>query len=249
MESLRLNSRQAAVLLILLSDNPPRSAKELGAQVGISPRMIRYNLPRIQSWLNSRGAKLISKPGSGITLDIGDSLRKQLQHELHQEEFFALLTAEDRQTLLMFELLVHGDYRKRENLASCLSTSTATLSRDLQDMEACLRESALTLKRKPHMGVKVIGQESAIRNRLLSLILETGLESALLNICLWGDTRSHLNGTSRFPVQEQILKEMLGWDLPGAWRWISRLRQKLNTNFSEVAQLHLALLWAIMVRR
>ncbi len=249
MANLRLNSRQVAILLTLLSENLPISAEELGTQVGISTRTIRYNLPRIQPWLYLRGVQLISKPGSGITLEISDALRRQLQKELHQEEFFTLLTAEDRQTLLMFELLVHGDYRKREDLASCLFTSTATLSRDLQDVEACLHEFQLTLKRKPHVGVKVTGQESAIRNRLLSLLFETGLESALLHMSLWGTPRSQLDGTSHFPVQEHILKETLGWDLPNAWRWISLLRQKLNASFSETAHLHLALIWAVMVRR
>jgi len=175
--------------------------------------------------------------------------RRQLQDDLRREKLLALLTAEDRQTLLVFELLIAGEYRRREDLAARLSASPATLSRDLQAAQAGLREHALRLERKPHVGVRVAGRESAIRNRLLALILETGLEPALLNMCLWGEARSRLNGTSRFPVQEHILREAAGWDLPGAWRWINLLGRKLGADFSESAHLHLALHWAIMVRR
>ena len=245
----KLNSRQATIVYTLLEAGRPLSAKDLGKQVGTSSRIVRYNLPYISTWLQTHGAQLVSKPSVGISLVIPEHTKEELRSQLRGEQLQSLITPRERLTLLAFELLNASGYRSREDLALDLSASQATISRDIKNIETQWKKTQLRLERMPHKGVKVVGPEDAIRHTIITILLDTGLEPALLNLCLWGKKKINLDGTSRFPVQEHLLRKVIGWDLPDAWRYINEIKEQLEASFSESTQLYLSLYWALMILR
>ena len=245
----KLNSRQATIVYTLLEAGRPLSAKDLGKQVGTSSRIVRYNLPYISTWLQTHGAQLVSKSSVGISLVIPEHTKEELRSQLRGEQLQSLITPRERLILLAFELLTASGYRSRKDLALDLSASQATLSRDIKKIETQWKKTQLRLERMPHKGVKVVGPEDAIRHTIITILLDAGLESALLNLCLWGKKKINLDGTSRFPVQEHLLRKVIGWNLPDAWRYINEIKEQLEASFSESTQLYLSLYWALLILR
>jgi transcriptional antiterminator len=249
MGSAELNSRQAALALALVETDRPLSARDLGEKAGTSARTVRYNLPVISTWFSKHGARILSKPGVGISLAIHATGRPRLRDELRQEKTQSLLSAPERLSLIFFELLSTAEYRSRKQLANAFSTSEATLYRDLENLELHLITRPLRLDRHPHLGIRIVGAEEAIRQRLVTLLFNLGLEAPLLDICLWGPRGHDLNGSPSFPAQAHVLKSVCAWNLTDAWRYVGLAKQAMQAAFSEDTQLHLALYWAIMLMR
>ena len=244
-----LNSRQAALALALLEADRPLSARDLGEKGGTSARTVRYNLPLIGRWFFEHGARVLSKPGVGISLVVNVAGRSRLREQLRREKTQSVLATPERLDLLFFELLSSSEYRSRKQLADALSISEATLSRDLDRLELHLVNPPIHLDRRPHRGIRIVGSEEAIRQNLITLLFKLGLEASLLDICLWGPRGHDLSGSPRFPVQAHILKKAFAWNLKDAWRYVNLIRQGMQAAFSEDTQLHLALYWAIMLMR
>jgi transcriptional antiterminator len=61
-----INARQQTILRALLSASGKVTLAELAEQTGLSPRVIRYNMDIIRSWMKSVDVDFINRPGYGL---------------------------------------------------------------------------------------------------------------------------------------------------------------------------------------
>jgi mannitol operon transcriptional antiterminator len=245
-----LNSRQAAIAAVLLESQGPISAARLGEKVGLSARVVRYNLPLVQRWLGSREVRLKVERRTGFTIEASAAARQSAARDLAAGDSRPLLlTSAERRHLLLFELFTQEGDLADNDLRLRISSSRATLSRDLTTAEGWLRGYNLYLQRRPRLRTLLVGREDDMRHALVSLILESGSEAALLDLCLWGKKPGGRVDDLKRPAQRSILERIGTWKLNDAWRSISCIEAGLVGSFADSDHLTLALYWAVMVQR
>lgn len=246
-----LNSRQVAIARALLSASGPVSARSLGAQLGISARVVRYNLPMIAFWLSSHEATLTAEAREGIRLEVSGDTRTELLQRLDTSSPERLLLApRERRQVLLFELLTSWDYRTKRSIQHKLAISSSTLYRDLTEIESWCANNQLFLERRPRLGVRVVGREEDQRQATITLLLEFDLAGPLLDCCL-SDSPPDQGACVRdlSAAQSLIVDEVLEWHLREAWQDVGTLLRGLSADYTDFVHLTLALYWAIMRRR
>jgi mannitol operon transcriptional antiterminator len=245
-----LNSRQAAIAVALLESQGSISAAQLGRMVGLSARVVRYNLPLVRRWLSGREISLSVERRTGFTVEATDEARHSAARELASADSGPLLlTPAERRQLLLFELFTReGDLSDRD-LRLRIASSRATLSRDLTAAEDWLRGYNLYIQRRPRLRTLLVGREDDLRHALVSLILECGSEASLLDLCLWGKKPGGRADDLKRPAQGSILDRIAAWKLNDAWRAISCIEGGLRGSFADSDHLSLALYWSVMVQR
>lgn len=245
-----LNSRQVAIARALLNAHGPVSAGALGRQLGLSARIVRYNLPMIAFWLASREATLTTAAGEGIHLDAPDDVRGQILRQLDASTpQRLLLSPRERRQVLLFELLTSWDYRTKRSIQHKLAISSSTLYRDLIEIESWCAENQLFLERRPRLGIQVIGREEDRRQATITLLLDFDLAGPLLDYCLNDATRDRDCAPELTPAQRLIVDEVLGWQLDEAWDDVGAIFKRLKIPHADFTHLTLALYWALTRRR
>lgn len=244
-----LNSRQAAIAIALIEAEGPISAGALGSRLGLSARVVRYNLPLVRRWFSTHGVCLSGERRNGLTLAADPPLRNQLARELAGLRPPLVLSPIERRRLLLFELFTHDLGLSDREIRALVSTSRATTNRDLASIEAWLREHNLFVQKRSRMRTVLVGREDDLRHACVSLILETISETALLDLCLWGRTPSDRSEEVKHPVQRLVLDRISGWGLHEAWRFISLIERELRVTFPDSDHLSLCLYWAVTVQR
>ena len=245
-----LNSRQAAVAAVLLESQGPISAAQLGRKVGLSARVVRYNLPLVHRWLSTREIRLKVERRTGFTVEASASSRQAAARELAASDSRPLLlTSLERRQLLLFELFTREGDLADNDLRHRISSSRATLSRDLTAAEDWLRGYNLYLQRRPRLRTLLVGREDDLRHALVSLILESGSEASLLDLCLWGRKPGGRVDDLKRPAQRSALERIGAWKIDDTWRYISCIEAGLIGSFADSDHLTLALYWAVMVQR
>jgi len=245
-----LNSRQAAIAVALLESQGPISAAHLGRKVGLSARVVRYNLSLVRRWLSAREIALSVERRTGFTVQATASARQTVARQLAASDSRPLiLTPQERRQLLLFELFTREGDLEDGDLRHRIASSRATLSRDLTTAEDWLRGYSLYLQRRPRLRTLLVGREDDLRHALVSLILESGSEASLLDLCLWGKKPGGKADNLKRPAQQQIMERISAWELDDAWRCISCIESGLIGSFADRDHLTLALYWAVMVQR
>jgi len=99
------------------------------------------------------------------------------------------------------------------------------------------------------VGTSVVGDEMAVRHALIALLLEYGLGSSLLAMCLW-DSRGGESTRPAAPAgARMILKKVEAWNMPENWRFVTRLERDVAITLADDDHLYLALYLALTLRR
>lgn len=246
-----LNSRQIAIARALLNASGPVSARSLGTPLGISARVVRYNLPMIAFWLSTHEVTLIADARAGIRLEAARDVRTNLLQRLETSApQRLLLPPRERRQVLLFELLASWDYRTKRSIQRKLAISSSTLYRDLTKIESWCADNQLFLERRPRLGVRVVGREEDHRQATITLLLDLELAGPLLDCCLSDSPPERKTGMHELSVaQRLIVNEVLEWRLYDAWQDTGAILRHLKVDYTDFIHLTLALYWAIMRRR
>ena len=175
-----LDSRQARITRLLLADRKPATLDAIATQLKLTTRIVRYNLPPVESYLRSAGLEVVRRRGVGIWVDGDDNQRRQTLTGLDPTTAPRVLAAEDRKLRALITLLdASPEAVELGNLGIELGASRPTVRRDVRATETWLEEHHLHLQRLPGVGVVVRGNEIEIRKGLLALILESVPAEAL----------------------------------------------------------------------
>jgi len=184
-----LDSRQTRITRLLLADRKPATLDAIAAQLKLTTRVVRYNLPPVESYLRSAGLEVVRRPGVGIWVSGDDDKRKLTLTELDPEKAPRVLAAEDRKIRALITLLdASPEPIELAELELELGASRPTVRRDVRATEAWLDEHHLHLQRLPGVGVVIRGNEIEIRKALLSLVLES-LSAESLTDAMRGQVR------------------------------------------------------------
>jgi mannitol operon transcriptional activator len=171
---LPLDTRQARIARRLLDGASPTSVEVLASELDLTPRVVRYNLPSVGAFLLAGGVRLVRRRGVGVWLEGEAAARRAVQESLDIAIGPPVVDATDRRARIVVGLLdAFPDPLRLETLENELAVSRPTVRRDVRAAEAWLEGHRLHLRRKPGVGVVVLGSETEIRGGLLAILLES----------------------------------------------------------------------------
>ncbi len=169
-----LDSRVSRIVRWLLSQTEARSTSDLGADLVLSERVIRYRLSAAQNYLQSHGAELVRQRGTGLLIVADDAARAAILADLSERsEAQRVYAPAEREHLLLDALLWnHPGTISLDRLNEELGVSKTSARRDLRRCEPWLERMGLPVIRKPGKGIALLGSEQSVRRALVQLFLE-----------------------------------------------------------------------------
>ena len=168
-----LDSRQASITRLLLTETGPATVDAIASELKLTSRVVRYNLPSIETFLRPEGLHVMRRRGVGVWVSGDDERRQAILTSLGSAAGPRVLDGEDRKLQVLAALL---DTSPRPvhigELEAKLGASRPTVRRDIRAAEVWLEGHHLHLQRLPGVGIAVRGSEIDIRKGLLSLVLE-----------------------------------------------------------------------------
>jgi len=176
-----LDSRQARIARYLLEATQPATIEEIAATIGLTPRVVRYNLPSIDAVARPAGLHLVLRRGVGVWIDGDPPARAALFDRLNVSRGPAVVDASERRLRALAALLDAAPRPVRlEDLEREFGVSRPTVRRDVRAAEPWLERHQLHLQRMPGSGLVVRGTELDIRKGLLAVLLEAEAPEVLL---------------------------------------------------------------------
>ncbi|WP_251028954.1 transcription antiterminator [Bacillus sp. ISL-18] len=176
-----ISARERQILEVLLKTTDETTVKDLAEFIGVSGRTIHRDLKNIEDILDEYNIKLQKKSGVGVQITGEQNKIRELElylFNLSHKEY----TPDERQSIMLCELLETSEPVKLHALASDLNVTIATVSSDLTKLEERLKTFGLALIRRRGYGVEIEGEESAKRRAMSQLISEYLDESELLSL-------------------------------------------------------------------
>ena len=166
---LLLNERCGEILHRILQSKTALRVEILAKDLGISERTIRYDLNRIDDYLNEQGLPPLSrKSREGISLHLTAAQVSRFQSGSYKEEPYRyVLSQKERIAAIAYTLLSHNDYIPVQRLADSLHVSKTTIYADIQEFKEQLDPTGRYVKTAKGKGVLLTGNESALRNLVL----------------------------------------------------------------------------------
>ena len=172
MGNMKITPRMKQILQALLEEKEPISIKHLAEKTGISKRTVQRELESVNDVLLPYGMEFASKTGVGVWLAGDEVARAGLLAEAASSDEYAASSKEDRRKRLVLEILREKTLRKLYYYSRKFGVSEATISTDLEAVEAWLSHQGLSMVRKPGSGIEVEGTEENYRRAIRFFIGE-----------------------------------------------------------------------------
>ena len=247
-----ITTRQRDLLHLLLNSNVPLGAAKLAAHMQLTPRQVNYDLKGLKKWLANQNVILTATPGVGVIINSTPEQNLRLSNKIGSDDRLQLvLTAEQRQQLLSFLLLVNDEPTILYQLQQLTDVSRSTILKDLDAISEWFDCWQLRLERRPNFGIWVEGNEHKRRQATLGL--------------LWGETPfgepltliTHSSGVvftlgddaDLLPIVQQTVVKIQQWHTDRTLSQVAYVEKQFNGRFSDDAVRFLALAWAIQTNR
>ena len=226
-----LNERCGEILRRILQSKTALRVEILAKDLGISERTIRYDLNRIDDYLNEQGLPPLSrKSREGISLHLTAAQVSRFQSGSYKEEPYRyVLSQKERIAAIAYTLLSHNDYIPVQRLADSLHVSKTTIYADIQEFKEQLDPTGRYVKTAKGKGVLLTGNESALRNLVLHSLLMNSDELNFSDV-------SYLEMFRLIPLER--LQD-----------FVKEAETQLNKFFSDYALRNMVLHLAIAVKR
>lgn len=163
-------------LLSLLAQDEFKTADVLAAKMNLSSKTLRNLIRELNENLENNGAHIISRRGEGFMLEVTDLNAFQAMF-LNQPKNVPSDSTE-RVRFIIEQFLKSNDYIKMEDLCDAVFVSRKTLAADIKKAEEFFAEFHLKLERKPHYGMKLVGDEFQMRHCLVRYLQMKGEKAA-----------------------------------------------------------------------
>ena len=191
-----ISARERKMLEMLLNSDNETTVGEIAEILNVSDRTVRRDLKGTEMLFRQFGLSLKKIAGIGIIVS-GDEVQKRklraLLLNLEHKEY----TEEERQIILMSQLLQTSEPIKQSVLASELDVTIAKVGQDLDKIEEILSYFNLLLIRRRGFGVLIKGPEAAKRWVMSSFIQKYTDEKQLLSLI-----RSQINDQTNHYLKE-----------------------------------------------
>lgn len=142
---------------------------DLAERLKTSRRTIFRELHDVDEQLKPYGVRLVTQSGKGIQVEGDEEHCRALLQELHASQI-QYLNKEDRQNMLIFELLRSDELQKLIHYANIFQVSEATISNDLETISTWFQHYHIEIQRKPGLGVVLVGNEADKRKAMTSIV-------------------------------------------------------------------------------
>jgi lichenan operon transcriptional antiterminator len=171
----QLGKREILIIKHLINAKKPLSSDVLGVILGASPKTVRSCMTFVGDILKmAGGAKLISKTGSGYTLEIVDEneFRVFLQtfNAKYLDAYWIPSNTSSRVNYIIRRLMLIETHLKMDDLKEELYISRVTLTKDLREVRSVLKKYHLKLEHRAKYGLRIIGRESHFRVALVDYL-------------------------------------------------------------------------------
>lgn len=162
------------------------TAAMLAESIGVSRRTVLRELPSVEQWIAAAGYRFVRSPGQGLLLDEPPARREQMRALLNDSTVYAELPRRQRRQKLLGMLLQVREPMKTAALARELLVSESTLAADLDEIGQWVSSYAVTLHRRPGVGVWLKGEKLSCR-RAAAALLQSSLTEEELQAVLRGN--------------------------------------------------------------
>lgn len=183
---MKITPRMKQIFRALLEEKEPISIKHLAEKTGISKRTVQRELESVNEVLLPYGMEFASKTGVGVWLAGDAAARAGLLAEAASSDEYAASSKEDRRKRLVLEILREKTLRKLYYYSRKFGVSEATISTDLEAVEAWLSHQGLSMARKPGSGIEVEGTEENYR-RAIRFFIGENIDTKLFRQLYDGD--------------------------------------------------------------
>lgn len=228
-----LSGRVIQCLIHLCNANDYMTVNDLATAIKTSKRTLFRELKDINDILKAYQVQLESRPKHGVRLVCEQDQRLHfksilLQIGAHQNN----LSKDDRQTILLSELLKNKSLQKLIVYANQFEVSEATISNDIDSLEPQLTKYGLRMLRKPGSNLSIEGNEEAIRKAIRDFVyrhMEEDKLVRLLNQQMPWDVENYFKNQGPDSILNVLNKDIL-WQVIHILKendsvWINRLAQ------------------------
>lgn len=242
---LEINIRQQSIIRALLSAHGKVTLAELAEQTGLSPRIVRYNMDVVRSWLRHEELSFINKPGYGIEIVASQELKNEILRTLNElEDCDIVLSRQQRIRIILLYLLVVEEPISTKQLVEVEEFSRSTLFKDICEVESWLNKFGLRLKRKSAKGLWIEGSEESRRFALVKLLHEELGDKnwyQISNIFLTSKILNNNNLSSRFVL---FINQL---ELPFCRRIIQHIEENLGVSMSAISHAEIMLYLGVAI--
>ena len=152
-------------VLLALQEHEYITAKQLAVQVQVSEKTVRNIIQSLRMELEEYGAHIESKPKLGYELKVTDEEKfLSFVHQMQNQNKEGLQPTEERVLFILKVFLEHSsEYVKLDELAEMMHVSKSCVNRDIREVKQLLEASQLKLEARPYYGLRIIGEEHALR--------------------------------------------------------------------------------------
>jgi mannitol operon transcriptional antiterminator len=244
-----LNSRQYEILQTLIESPIPLSVKSIASNLGISGRIVRYNLPIIEYWLSTNKIHYSRGSNGYILLDESKNIRQIMDKEINgNSRLNPLLSSNERFQVLLLTLMRDEPLVIKE-LEQKLGVSRPTIIKDLNKAAEWLSGRHLQLIRRTGFGIQISGREEYLRATLVNLLLDDTGATPLLAFCDGFKTLllSQLRGS--LILRKTILSILDNLDLRTYRHLVGSVIRQTDLIFTDEVLISLILHVALLVKR
>ncbi|WP_026883091.1 BglG family transcription antiterminator [Clostridium akagii] len=241
-----LNKRCSKLLYEIMNADGYISILQLSKVFGVSNRTIRYDLDRIDDFLESSNLpQLIRKPNEGIAYECSEVEKSKvldLLGEIDLNQY--VLSQDERITMILTELLESRNYITMERLAEIILVSRSTIIKDMEKVKQWLINRNLELKACKNHGVRIIGEEKYLRKAALVLLTDNVDVYKALSLIKASKISKSEYGLDKY--KKQFFKDI---DLSYIENCLHIAEKQLETKFTDEAYSGLVIHIAIAIKR
>src|SRR5438270_12387082 len=100
-----LDSRQASITRMLLTQTGPSTVEAIASELKLTSRVVRYNLPSIDTYLRPEGLRVMRRRGVGVWVSGNDDRRHAILSTLGSVAGPRVLDGNDRKLQVLAALL------------------------------------------------------------------------------------------------------------------------------------------------
>ena len=166
--------RLRSLLGILAEAGGPVPVDELAVRLRVSRRTVFRELESAAGFLPPYGLRLDRAGGKGVQLAGDEAGKERLMQAVKTKKNPQPAGRDERRIMLALVLLAEPEPQKLYHYSKLLRVSEATVSGDLDAVEAVFAKFGAGVSRKSGFGVAATGSESAIRRAICGALAEAG---------------------------------------------------------------------------
>lgn len=172
-------------LLSFLTQDEFVTLEILAMKMNLSSKTVRNLLRQLDEELTDGGAHIVYQRGKGFMLEVTDLTSFQRLFISDGQTEIPPANSAERVHFIIREFLKSNGYIKIEDMCDMVYVSRKTLTADIKKAEEFFEEFHLQIERKPHYGMRLVGDEVQMRH------------------CM---ARVFQNKTGRIPVYDEFIE-------------------------------------------